>query len=197
MIDSKSLRWAGFAVLLCVAGCNETHAEVREWTPADHKGETSNPERTGQTPAAPSNAPPGLDEVTIATWSNNCTMCHGQIGRGDGPQAPLTKPRDLTDPKWQAQVTDEQIANTILQGKGLMPKFALPPATIQSLVQLVRRLGAIPQTQAQGAAPGSASANANPSAPTAPSARAPSTAANGTPAASGSARALPPATAGH
>jgi hypothetical protein len=196
MIDSKSLRGASVALLLCVVGCEESRAEVREWTPADHKGETQNPERTGQTPAAPNDAPPGLDEVTIATWSNNCTICHGQIGRGDGPQAALTKPRDLTDPKWQAQVSDEQIASTILQGKGLMPKFALPPATVQSLVQLVRRLGAIPQAQAASTAPASASANANASAPTAPSARGAPTPA-GTPAASSSTRPSPPVSPGH
>jgi cytochrome c oxidase cbb3-type subunit 3 len=167
MTRAKSLRLTALAaLLLSLVGCNEAPAEVREWTPADHKGETQNPERTGQTPAAASEAPPGLDEVTIATWSNNCTLCHGQIGRGDGPQAALTKPRDLTDPKWQAQVSDEQIANSIVQGKGMMPKFALPPATVQSLVQLVRRLAAIPQAQA-------AAASASPSPPAASAVRVP------------------------
>jgi mono/diheme cytochrome c family protein len=154
----------GVAALSCILACEQSRAEVREWTPADHKGEAQDPERTGQTTGAPSNAPPGLDEVTIATWSNNCTICHGQIGRGDGPQAPLTKARDLTDPKWQAQVTDEQIGASILQGKGLMPKFALPPATIQSLVQLVRQLAIVPQMQAAAAASAAGSAAVAPSA---------------------------------
>lgn len=176
MTQSKSLRLISIvALLMSVASCNEAPAEVREWTPADHKAETQNPERTGQTPAATSQAPAGLDEVTIATWSNNCTMCHGQIGRGDGPQAALTKPRDLTDPKWQAQVSDEQIANSIVQGKGMMPKFALPPATVQSLVQLVRRLAAIPQAQAAAAA-ASAAPSASPPAASAARPSAPATA---------------------
>ncbi|HEX2878027.1 MAG TPA: cytochrome c, partial [Polyangiaceae bacterium] len=171
---------------------NEAPAEVREWTPADHKAETQNPERTGQTPAATSQAPAGLDEVTIATWSNNCTMCHGQIGRGDGPQAALTKPRDLTDPKWQAQVSDEQIANSIVQGKGMMPKFALPPATVQSLVQLVRRLATIPQAQAAAAAASAAAASAAPSAsPPAASAARPSAPATAVPSPASGAKPAP------
>jgi cytochrome c oxidase cbb3-type subunit 3 len=166
MMQSRMLRLITIsALLMSTTGCKETPAEVREWTPADHKSEAQDPQRTGQTSAATSPAPAGLDEVTIATWSNNCTMCHGQIGRGDGPQAAMTKPRDLTDPKWQAQVTDEQIANSIVQGKGMMPKFALPPSTVQSLVQLVRRLAAIPQAQGAAAAnPSAMPGNPTPSA---------------------------------
>jgi hypothetical protein len=47
---------------------------------------------------------------------------------------------DLTQPAWQQSATDEQIARAILQGKGKMPRFDLPPATVAGLVQRVRGL---------------------------------------------------------
>lgn len=194
MFELKSLRTASLVLLVCAAACDQAPADVREWTPADHKGETQNPERTGQTAAAPSDAPAGLDEVTIATWSNNCTTCHGQVGQGNGPQAAMTKPRDLTDAKWQASVTDEQIANVIVQGKGLMPKFTFPPSTVQSLVQLVRRLAAVPQAQAAAAAAPGAAAAPSAGAHVSPSPQAATnTARTPPPAASGSTRAPAPA----
>lgn len=128
---------------LCLGGCDSPPPDLREWTPADHHGETQNPERTRQSTGEPASTEPGLDEVTLATWSKACTLCHGRIGRGDGPQAPMTQPRDLTDPAWQASVSDEQIEKSIREGKGKMPAFPLPDGTIKSLVQLIRRLAAV------------------------------------------------------
>jgi hypothetical protein len=53
----------------------------------------------------------------------------------------MTKPRDLTDPAWQASVTDEAIAEAIRRGRGAMPAFPLPEGTMRNLVALVRLLG--------------------------------------------------------
>lgn len=133
-------------VALCLGGCDSPPTDLREWTPADHHGETQNPERTRQSTGEPASTEPGLDEVTLATWSKACTLCHGRIGRGDGPQAPMTQPRDLTDPAWQASISDEQIEKSIREGKGKMPAFPLPDGTIKSLVQLIRRLAAVAPT---------------------------------------------------
>jgi hypothetical protein len=47
---------------------------------------------------------------------------------------------DLTQSAWQEGATDEQIAQAILQGKGKMPRFDLPPATVAGLVRRVRGL---------------------------------------------------------
>ena len=51
----------------------------------------------------------GLDDVTIVTWRRSCLSCHGAFGRGDGPQGAAVKARDLTDPAWQASVSDEEL----------------------------------------------------------------------------------------
>lgn len=82
----------------------------------------------------------GISEVALAAWKQNCTTCHGIIGRGDGPQGPMTKARDLTDPEWQKTVSDADIASAIKNGRGAMPAFPLPDSTIEGLVKLTRLL---------------------------------------------------------
>jgi mono/diheme cytochrome c family protein len=170
----------GFLSLLA---CNERPADLREWRTSDHD-HTDNP-NSGQVQVDPaaSAAPviPGLEDVTIVAWQQNCIKCHGQLGRGDGPQGPMVKATNLSDPAWQAAATDEQIARSIKQGKGAMPPFALPDGTIANLVRLVRmmnaaRLGAHGATSAAAsasAAPGAASA-AKPAAPVSGAHHAPS-----------------------
>lgn len=130
------LVWAG------TIACNHAPEDLREWKPTDHRHTAE------ATPASDPNAPqvtgsaepplPGLDEVTIATWRRGCTTCHGELGRGDGPQGPMNKARDLSDAAWQASVTDAQIADVISKGRGKMPAFPLPASTIEGLTHLVR-----------------------------------------------------------
>lgn len=102
---------------------------------------TTNPSATqvevGQDAGSPL-ASLGIDEVTLVTWKQNCVVCHGTIGAGDGPQGAMTGVRNLTDPAWQASATDESIARAIREGRGRMPAFKLPEPTIQALVRLVR-----------------------------------------------------------
>ncbi|HYO97958.1 MAG TPA: cytochrome c [Polyangiaceae bacterium] len=125
---------------LLLLGCNSPPEDAREWRASDHD-HTSNP-RADQVEVQQGAAPPppakGVDEVTIVAWSQNCSRCHGTVGRGDGPQGPATRPRDLTDAAWQSSVSDESIAQVIRNGRGMMPAFPLPEATVQSLVRLVR-----------------------------------------------------------
>ena len=57
-------------------------------------------------------------------FQRTCAGCHGQDGRGtDRPG--LTKPaRDLTKAEFQAQITNQQLRQSIRIGKGQMPGFA-------------------------------------------------------------------------
>lgn len=95
-------------------------------------------------------APPGPNNA-MTVFRNRCVMCHGATGKGDGLAAAdmKPKPRDYTDPAWQASVTDEDLKKTItLGGKGtgkspLMPDFGtqLQPAVIDGLVKIIRGFG--------------------------------------------------------
>jgi mono/diheme cytochrome c family protein len=140
-----------------LTACQQAPADLREWRPGDHTntGETGAMQK-GQVKAEAAPTPAGLDQVTLSTWQNNCVSCHGRAGAGDGPQAPMYKPRDLGDPEFQAQVTDAQLLESIQRGKGKMPGFALPEGTAQGLVKLVRLLNREPP-------PASSAALASPS----------------------------------
>jgi cytochrome c oxidase cbb3-type subunit 3 len=133
-------RACSFAIALALVGCGKTPDDLREWKTSDHD-HTQEP-GSGQVPAnQPSSGGMfGISEVALAAWKQNCTTCHGIIGRGDGPQGPMTKARDLTDPAWQASVSDADIASSIKNGRGAMPAFPLPDSTIEGLVKLTRLL---------------------------------------------------------
>jgi cytochrome c oxidase cbb3-type subunit 3 len=151
--------------------CNEQPADLREWRVADHD-HTDKP-NSGQVQVDPNDAgqqaPPGLEDVTIVAWQQNCTRCHGQLGRGDGPQGPMVKATNLTDPTWQDSVSDQQIARSIKEGKGAMPASNLPDSTIEKLTKLVRMMGKAQRAAEKVAAAASAapSGSAPPRAPSA------------------------------
>lgn len=154
--------------------CSQSANDLREWRPTDHRHTTEpnaeSAEGAPQVSGSAEPAVPGLDEVTIATWRRGCVSCHGQLGRGDGPQGPMVKARDLSDPAWQASVTDAQIAETITKGRGRMPPATLPPATVDSLVHLVRLFNRERPAEPAPANPAAPAASASTAAPpTAPS----------------------------
>jgi mono/diheme cytochrome c family protein len=125
------------ALAFGVAACNRAPSDLREWRASDHD-QADNPAQEGQVDGSNSLASLGIDEVTLAAWRENCVKCHGPMGRGDGPQGAMTRARDLSDAAFQAATPDEAIANTIRQGRGMMPAFNLPANTVSALVRLVR-----------------------------------------------------------
>ena len=48
----------------------------------------------------------------------SCVACHGPLGKGDGPSAATLdpKPRDHSNREYMDALSDQQIANTIVQG---------------------------------------------------------------------------------
>ena len=107
-------------VIGCAAlalACNDTPADLRVWRVTDHDHtENPNADQVQVTDAGSGEPGHGLDDVTIVAWQQNCTSCHGPLGRGDGPQGQLVHASDLSRPDWQATVTDDAIASTIRQG---------------------------------------------------------------------------------
>jgi cytochrome c553 len=78
-----------------------------------------------------------------------CANCHGLEGTGNGPTAAgfEVKPRNYTDAKWQASVTDEDIKKTIVMGGAAVgksplmppnPKLKDKPAVVDALVKMIR-----------------------------------------------------------
>lgn len=77
-------------------------------------------------------------------FASACARCHGAEGAGGLPLfAGGPAPRNLRDPSFQREHTDEQIKATIVNGKGLsMPPFGatFSDAQLTALVTHVRSL---------------------------------------------------------
>ena len=129
-------RWVGIAgLLLGLVACDRPPSEgVQEWTPQDHD------HLDDQGGKAPTNAEDKAAMLIEAAWSQNCAVCHGPEGHGDGPNGALVKAPDLTRGEWQASVSDQDIATRIREGKGLMPKAELPEEVVVGLVARIRAL---------------------------------------------------------
>ncbi len=70
-------------------------------------------------PVAAKPAPPKEIDFAPLFKSNGCVFCHGEEGDGAAPGTP-----DWTDPEWQDSRPDEQLLESIANGKGeKMPKF--------------------------------------------------------------------------
>lgn len=77
-------------------------------------------------------------------YSQYCVDCHGKDGRSKTSKGKYSHARDLTDAKWQEDVSDARIFNSIMNGRsvrGNMPAFndQLKEKEVESLVDLVRK----------------------------------------------------------
>src|SRR3954471_1263540 len=135
--------FAGFLGLVGVCwalGCDRPAPDLAEWTVADHHHQAEKKQRR-QMGKPPSYAKPSERNTLVeVTWVKQCATCHGKRGRGDGPQSPMVKAKDLTDVAWQETVTDAQLVETIKKGKGKMPAFNLPESMVTELVAKIREM---------------------------------------------------------
>ena len=97
-------------------------------------------------------------EAARGIYKDECAQCHGDRGRGDGPESAMHSPApaDLTDAGHMNGITDGEIFYQISQGKKPMPSFKkrLTEEQRWGLVLFVRSL-ARPTTAAdKNAAPG-------------------------------------------
>ena len=72
-------------------------------------------------------------------YKNECRKCHEKDGKGTKRGKKLGVP-NFTDGEWQDSVTDEQLINSITNGKKKMPKqgHKLSPEEIKAVVKYIR-----------------------------------------------------------
>jgi len=116
-------------------------------------------ESTATTANAPSAAPAAASTPTVAKadpaaeaqtyFKQNCVVCHGANGKGDGPGAANLnpKPQNYTDAKWQDKVKDDELKKAIIQGGAAVGRSPIMPAhpdlkdkpeIVDALVKLIR-----------------------------------------------------------
>jgi len=109
------------------------------------------PESGPSRPRAAGGGPSQAEQM----FATVCATCHGMDGTGKGPAAESLnpKPRNYTDPAWQASVTDDQLKETILKGgQGVgkspmmpgQPQLKDQPEVLDGLVQIIRKFGKHP-----------------------------------------------------
>jgi mono/diheme cytochrome c family protein len=98
-------------------------------------------------PSFASNGATPKERPAAQLYRRYCVSCHGSDGRAKTSKGKFSHARDLADAQWQAEVSDERIFNSIMNGRnvrGNMPAFSnkLNEKEADSLVGLVRRLKA-------------------------------------------------------
>ena len=83
------------------------------------------------------------DRPAPQLYRRYCVSCHSPDGKATSSKGRFSHARDLTDSQWQADVSDERIFNSIMNGRnvrGNMPAFAnkLNEKEVNSLVTFVR-----------------------------------------------------------
>jgi mono/diheme cytochrome c family protein len=145
-MHQRNLFWS-LAWLLCACDGPPT-GQRTAWTPTDHDTNAAGKgSPTAQGPrAAPVATPSGSGGADSAgkfadlTWQTQCANCHGPQGNGDGPMAKTSGAVRIAAKDLQDRLTDEQIANSIRNGKGKMPKYDVDDGVLKALVAKVRSL---------------------------------------------------------
>ena len=77
------------------------------------------------------------------SFKDKCSRCHGSDGKGNTVLGDLLFPPDFTDGKWWKELSNEQIMQSITNGKNEMPPFGkkLTKTEILALIVYVRCFG--------------------------------------------------------
>lgn len=128
-----------------LAACSTEPVATRAWTAADHgqpPGAVNDDGRAAPAPVQPEEG--GQERAAQALWNVSCASCHGRQGRGDGASPPPgAQMPNFTDPAFQGARSDNELAQAIREGRGMMPAFdkQLSPNALQAMVGQVRRFG--------------------------------------------------------
>ena len=132
-----------FAAVLAMIAISVVFAAMqnREWVvPEEAKKQTN--------PLQPSEA---ALRAAKEIYLDNCAQCHGETGKGDGPEAAQHDPRpaNLQDAKHMDTVSDGELFYQISEGRQPMPAFKkrLTQEQRWQLVLLVRSFSAPAVTQ--------------------------------------------------
>jgi hypothetical protein len=130
----RKFLFAALLLLICVLIVRLLNEQSKPWIiPQEYK--------SLKNPLLPSES---LLSSARQIYADQCAQCHGERGKGDGPQAWMHRPlpADLTDTKRIATLTDGEIFYQITEGRRPMPSFKRRLTEDQrwQLVLLVRSL---------------------------------------------------------
>ena len=106
---------------------------------------------------------PAVLQAARAVYTDKCEQCHGERGKGDGPEAMMydVKPANFSDAKMMAEMTDGEIFWKISEGRQPMPSFKKQLTDLQrwQLVHFLRYFANKPVARAPSKAAKATSPN--------------------------------------
>jgi cytochrome c553 len=141
---------AAVVVVASLAGCNKNNEPPPPTSGSPTAKPESGPSHSHRHPSMGGQMSP--EDEAQRRFGTLCANCHGMDGKANTPTAAqlTVKPRDYTNPAWQASVTDDELRLAILKGGGAVGKSNLMPGNpdlegkpevIEALVQIVRGFG--------------------------------------------------------
>jgi mono/diheme cytochrome c family protein len=127
--------FAVFAILAFAGGRVAADDAPKPWVVPDDARKVKN-----SVPATPENL-----AAAETNYQDNCALCHGPKGAGDGPGAKAikVKPANFTDKELLSAETDGSLFWKMSEGRGPMPpwKDVLSDKERWQLVNYIRKLG--------------------------------------------------------
>jgi len=131
-LNTRKILFASLLGLICLVLVYAAFQNNKPWVVPEEVKRMKNP-------VAPS-------ESTLKTargiYKDQCAQCHGERGKGDGPEAAMhnPSPSDISDSKRMNTVSDGEIFYQISEGRKPMPSFKKKLTVEQrwGLVLLVR-----------------------------------------------------------
>jgi mono/diheme cytochrome c family protein len=143
-LKARKILFASLLALICIVLVYAAFQRDRPWVVPEEVKKLKNP-------IAPTES---TLRAARGIYAEECTECHGEHGKGDGPKARLhfPAPADLTDARRMNSVTDGEIFYQISEGRKPMPSFKTRLTEDQrwGLVLLVRSFSTPPGTPTPG-----------------------------------------------
>ena len=137
-LKTRKILFASVLVLICIVLAYSAWQQNKPWVVPEEFKKLKNP------------LPPSDSNLKAARglYLDECAKCHGERGKGDGPEAAMhyPPPADITDAQHMKTVTDGEIFYQISEGRRPMPSFKrrLTEEQRWGLVLFVRSLSALP-----------------------------------------------------
>lgn len=135
-LKTRKILLASLLALACVALVYSAFQKDKPWVVPEEAKKRQNPLAASESTL----------KAAMGIYMDECAQCHGERGKGDGPEAAMhdPSPSDITDTRHMSTVTDGEIFYQISEGRKPMPSFKKRLTEDQrwGLVLLVRSFSA-------------------------------------------------------
>jgi mono/diheme cytochrome c family protein len=147
-LKTRKILFASLLAFICIALIYAAFQRDKPWVVPEEVKKLKNP-------IAPSES---TLKAARGIYMDECAQCHGERGKGDGPEAAMhdPPPADITDARHMNTVTDGELFYQISEGRKPMPSFKKRLTEDQrwGLVLLARSLSASSSPPIQEERPG-------------------------------------------